>query len=364
MLARLIAESSTSRGFRHSVISLTSVGSVGAELQRAGVEVRALGLKTRRAGVLGFWRLRRQLRALQPDIVHTWMYHADFLGGLAAMTLGVRNVVWCIRTTYIDAESSRITRLLARVCAGLSRFVPRVIICAAEASRRAHAALGYDVTRMIVVNNGFDTARLAAGAEARDGMRAGLGFHDDAVAIIAAGRFTPVKDFKNFVSAAKFVAEQVPNARFVIAGRGAVPQNAELMSWLAEANLLERFVLLGERVDMPECLGAMDVFCLSSRSEGFPNVVGEAMAVGVPCVVTDVGDAAFLVDNTGEVVPKEDPKALGEALTRMATLSPAERRALGQAARLRIEQQFSMESSRLKFEAAYRKLLARGSVAD
>jgi glycosyltransferase involved in cell wall biosynthesis len=352
MLSRLVTGESPIP-LRHSVVSLTGLGTIGEQLRARNIEVRALGLSKGAALIQGFWRLRAALRELRPDVVHTWMYHADFLGGLAARSLGYKNVVWSVRTTHVEYETSRLTRYLARACGFLSRFIPRIIVCAAEASRRAHLGLGYDGSRMIVINNGFDVDVLSSGKAAGLRLRVEWGFGEETIAIGAAGRFTPVKDFKNFIDAAAVVSKSVRAARFLLVGRGLTEDNLQLMRWIREYGLEKHFVLLGERSDMPACLAALDVFCLSSRSEGFPNVVGEAMAAGLPCVVTDVGDAALLLGDGGIVVPQEDYNALGAALTRIAKLGAPERTALGAIARARIETQFSMKEISRRFAEMY-----------
>ena len=357
MLARLVETSNRSGEFHHIVVSLTTPGAVGERLRNSGVEVHALGVAYSASGLAGVWRLRKLLRSLKPDVVQTWMYHADFIGGLAARSARISNIVWGIRTTYMQYEGARLTRVLARGCAWMSSRVPRAIVCAAEASRRVHVAMGYDESKFLVIPNGFDIDRLARSAGARAAKRAELGLTDDATVLIGAvGRFSPVKDFQNFIEGCRIVARRVPQARFVLIGRGLTRDNETLTSWFAGDELAKNFSLLGERSDVPDYLSAFDIFCLSSKSEGFPNVVGEAMGVGVPCVVTDVGDAAYLAGETGRVVPKEDPGALGAALVELAELTPARRRELGAQARARVESMFSLDAARGKFEALYRQL--------
>jgi glycosyltransferase involved in cell wall biosynthesis len=357
MLARLVEASHRPREFEHVVVSLTTVGPIGSRLRVAGIDVYELGISYSASAVISFFRLRSLLRSLRPTVVQTWMYHSDLLGGLAARSMRIRNVVWGIRTTYIQYEGPRFTRFLAHACSWLSRTVPHNIVCAAEASRRAHVAMGYDASKMVVIPNGFDVARLARSIEARTVRRAELGFTDDATILIGAvGRFSPVKDFRNFIEGCRIVANRLSTARFVLIGRGLTWDNHTLTSWLDGNELTERFSLLGERQDIPEYLAALDIFCLSSKSEGFPNVVGEAMGVGVPCVVTDVGDAAFLVADTGRVVAKEDANALGAALVEVADLEPARRHEMGARARARIQTTFSLEMACREFEALYRKL--------
>lgn len=360
MLARLVTESSRhSRGYCHAIVSLTQAGPLGEGLRAAGIEVHALGMHSYASLPLALWRLQALIRRQRPDIVQTWMYHADLLGGLAARLAGVRTVIWGIRTTEFSAGGvARVTQWVRWLCARLSRWLPQRIVCAAEASRRLHVALGYDAARMVVVSNGFDPLVLSTTPEQVQAVRSSCGWGADTLVLGAVGRFNPDKDFRNFVRAAGLLAPRFPALRFLLVGRGCDAANEDLRDWIAQAGCPDRFALLGRRADMPACLAAMDVFCLSSRTEGFPNVLGEAMAMGRPCVATDVGDAALLLDDCGIVVPREDAVALAEGVARLLASSAAERLALGERARQRIEAEFTMARARERFEAVYAGMLA------
>jgi len=353
MLSRLIDGNRAAPELGHSVVSLTDLGTVGAKLVRDGVAVHTLGMQGAASVPASLLRLHTLIRRLRPDVVQTWMYHADFLGSLAAVLAGHKRVVWGVRATHVRSEGVRTTIWLRRLCATLSHWIPEAIVCAAEASLQAHAVAGYDRSRMIVIPNGFDAAALKAAAKERTAQRASFGFSDGEIVIGAVGRFNAVKDFHNLVQAAGIVAKTSDKARFLLVGRDLDAGNDELRSWIDQAGLAGRITLLGERSDVPACIAAMDIFCLSSRSEGFPNVVGEAMGVGVPCVVTDVGDAAMLVGDTGLVVPRENPQALATSLMQLLNTSSQARLVRGVAAQHRIESYFSMELARRNFSQLY-----------
>ena len=353
-LYRLILGSRGSE-YEHRVISLTPGDDMRSRFIEAGVEPVFLDVK--RAPIGGFLRLAGLVREIRPDIVQTWMYHADLFGGLAARVSGVRHVIWGVRTTDATAGGSRSIAAVRKVCAHLSHWVPRTIVCAAEASRRAHIGLGYDRRRMIVIPNGFDMSRLVASEEQRNVLRAQCSFTDANVVVGSLGRFNRAKDQENFVRAAGLLARTDENVRFLMVGRDVNGGNPALAEWIRESGCGDRFVLLDERKDVPVCLSSMDIFCLSSRTEGFPNVVAEAMAMRLPCVVTDVGDAAMLVGDCGIVVPKENPQALAEGLGRLLAVSAGERRRMGLAAMERVRSGFTIESTRRRFEDVYRNLL-------
>ena len=356
MLKRLAESHRHSTIYEHKIISLTTVGKVGLELRKLGVDVRSLEMGSVLDVPRVLWKLSRIIKLETPGIVQTWMYHADLLGGLAARFAGNRRIVWGIRTTDVQAGGSRATTLVRKVCAWLSSKIPHTIVCAADASRRAHITVGYDATRMTVVPNGFDLTRLVATPEQRVGLRQMCGFDDTHVVVGTLGRFNPAKDHANFVRAAGLVAQDHPEVRFLMVGRELTSDNAVLMHWIQQTGCADRFVLLGERADAAVCLSAMDIFGLSSRTEGFPNVVGEAMAMGVPCVVTDVGDAAMLLADTGVVVPKEDSSALALGLGQLLTLEADVLHAQGQMARQRIVAEFTIMRARDRFEAVYQRV--------
>jgi glycosyltransferase involved in cell wall biosynthesis len=360
MLKRLVESHAGNLAYRHVVVSLTDIGKLGPQLQSNGVEVYSLGMRSAFGIPLVLWRLVRLIRVSRPDIVQTWMYHADLLGGLAARMAGNRHVIWGIRTTDVRAGGSSATVIVRWLCARLSNWVPSIIICAAEASRRSHIAVGYDAKKMMVVPNGYDFSWLKASADERQSLREQCGINHNDVVVGSLGRFHAVKDQENFVRAAELLAPQYPQLRFLMLGRGLDWNNAQLVDWIDRSGCKNRFVLLGERKDVPQCLAAMDIFCLHSRTEGFPNVLAEAMAMGLPCITTDVGDAAMLLADTGVVVPKENSAALAQGVERLLALDQDARHALGMQAKARVEAEFSMTRARERFEEIYRQVLNKG----
>jgi glycosyltransferase involved in cell wall biosynthesis len=366
MLERLVVHQSREEGYRHHVISLRTLGQVGPRLQAAGIEVEVMGMNGVGGLILGFIRLVRRIRRLSPDVVQTWMYHADLLGGLAARLAGNRHVLWGVRITDISPEIgiARSTMLSRRMSVPLSGWLPQRILYVAESARKVHEGLGYPPEKSVVVQNGYSIPPLQTVAASRRRIREELGIDDDAVLIGSAGRYSPQKGYRGFVSAAGEIARRFPQARFVMLGRHITWENEELAGWIREAGLADRFDLLGEQRNVLDWLAALDIFALFSLSEGFPNVVAEAMSVCVPCIVTDVGDSALLVADSGIVIRSGDLNGLTSGLERLIGAADGDRRRLGELGRRRIEAQYSLSVVAERYARLYDELVAEGPGAD
>jgi glycosyltransferase involved in cell wall biosynthesis len=351
MLERLVA--ATRDRFDHSVVSLTDIGPVGRRIAESGVPVAALGLQPRVAGAGRMARLPGLLRRTRPDVIQTWLYQADILAGLSGRLLRVP-VLWGVHR--VDLDPSRTTtrmRVTAWLGARLSPVVPRQVVCCSASTLDAHAGLGYRRDRMVVIPNGFELPSWPA--EVRPEVRAELGLAPEVPLVGLVARWDPQKDHATFARAAGRITAARPDVAFVLCGKGVDGANDELRSWLAAAGALERSHLLGLRHDVGRIQAALDVAVSSSAGEAFPLAVGEAMAAGVPCVVTDVGDSALLVGSTGRVVPRGDDAGLAAGVLDVLALTGDERRALGAAARERIAAEFSLAAAADRYEELWRR---------
>jgi glycosyltransferase involved in cell wall biosynthesis len=360
--AETVLHSITSRmdpaRFQNEVVSLIELGPMAEKLQSSGMRVRSLGMRRGSANPVHVVRLAIWLRQSQPSVVQTWMYHADLLGGIAAR-LAKKPVVWAIHHTNLDpGQNKRLTIWTARMCARLSRHLPRRIVCVSEEGRKAHVEFGYDGTKMDVIPNGFDLKQFAPDGEARLALRRELNLPAETLLIGMAARFHVQKGHRNFIAAAAQLHARIPQAHFVLCGKGADADNVELSSWINRGgqSLGNVFHLLGPRTDMRRFFAALDIATSSSLSEAFPMAVGEAMACGTPCVVTNVGDSAMIVGETGKVVPPQNPAALALAWEQLLTAGPAARRQLGDAARRRVEQNFSLDHIVERYQELYREV--------
>jgi glycosyltransferase involved in cell wall biosynthesis len=220
------------------------------------------------------------------------------------------------------------------------------------AGKQLHEKIGYRPRRWEVIPNGFDLDRFRPNVVARNRIRQGLGLSSDTVLVALIARLDPMKDHATFIDAATQVIKLRPNTHFLLMGKGV----EQLATHAGVKTLSNRVHLFGERQDVDHVLSAVDIACLSSISEGFPNILGEAMAVEVPCVSTDVGDVRFLVGSTGRIVPVRNPEAMAMAIVELIDCSPYVRAELGREARARIEAEFSLPRMIDRYQRLYSDL--------
>ena len=356
MLERLVSDPTACDLMHQQVVSLGSVGPIGRALREKGVSVHTLEMAGAVDVPLALIRLRRLLKQLQPDVVQTWMYHADLLGGLAASSLSLP-VVWGVRTTSLGPGNAKATRFVRWISAVLSARIPDAVIFVAEAAKRSHKTVGYASRIMKVIPNGFEIATREQVSAMRETWRSKHGFSATDTVIGWVGRFNPDKDVHSFVRAGAAVMSAEESVKIAMVGRGLDERNEELRRWIQAEQPPQPFLLLGEQSDTTACFCGFDVFALSSRTEAFPNVVAEAMAAGLPCVVTDVGDVRVLVEQTAQVVHAGDVPAMTAELLRLAR-NPAHRTSLGQRAWQRISEHFSMAACARQFHDVYQAILS------
>jgi glycosyltransferase involved in cell wall biosynthesis len=316
VLASVIGELRSETDF--VVVSLMSKGVYGGRLEKLGVPVFCVGMKKRPGDLFKLWKLYRIIRREKPDVVQTWMYHANLFGGIAARMAGVKRIVWGLHHSTLDRRHDSFTTLLIARLGGL--FSPclcdRIISCSKRAAK-IHIDANYSRKRMIVVPNGYAVERFAPNADKRELARKACGFPEDAVVFGLAARYNPQKDHATFLHAAMLVKKAATGRRalFAMCGDGVDEQNEEIKRLVDECGLASDIALMGRLDDMPAFMNAIDFNVLSSsHGEAFPNVLCEAMACGTPCIATDVGDCAEILADTGWIVSPRAPEKLAEAM--------------------------------------------------
>jgi glycosyltransferase involved in cell wall biosynthesis len=292
------------------------------------------------------------------------MYHGNLAASLAGAGSSRRApVLWNIRYSLDQAIApNRLTRLLVRAGAPLSRTATRIVYNSV-ASATQHERLGYDAGRRTVIPNGVDTERFRPDPTAGARLRALLEVGPDVPLVGTFARFDPMKDHATLLMAASRLRGRGRPVHLVLAGSGVDGSNVALGEAVEAAGLTGCVSLLGVREDVDALMPGLNLFALpSAYGEAFPNVLIEAMAAGVPCVATDVGDCAAILAGTGSIVPPRDPERLAAGIESLLALLPKERQARVAAARSRVLAEFALADIAERYLDLYTNVLAtRGS---
>ena len=364
MLVRLL-KSGAREEFEPSILSLMDPESCPGETlaaQAAALRIPtfSLGLPQGKWHVAALWRLARILRAASPDLIQGWMYHGNLTATIGNWLLPRRApVLWNVRHSLHDlALEKPLTRLILRLSSRLSRL-PQAIIYNSRVSAAQHARFGFDASRAVVIPNGFDGTQFRPQADAGARLRQDLGIDPARIVIGLIARAHPMKDPGNLVRAVGLLRARGYAVHLVIVGRGLDDSNQALCALVRESGIGAQVSLLGERTDVPALVAGFDIATLASAwGEGFPNVLGEAMASGVPCVATDVGDCSWVVGPHGIIVPPRQSEAMANAIARLIDLGGEARHQLGLAGRARILQHFSLQEVVRQYEALHRSVSA------
>ncbi len=346
--------------FKHCIVSLTGPGIYGPELEASGIPVYCLNMERSIFNLRKFINLYLFIRKYRPHVLQTWLYHADLIGLVSGELARVPNIVWNVRCSDMDFKYYSLgTRVIFVLLSKLS-FAPDAVVVNSEAGKQFHIKKGYRPKLWEVIPNGFDTDIFKPDTGAGTRLRQFLGIDPSVQIIGMVARFDPMKDHANFFAAAKILIACFSDARFVLIGRGMNEQNIELMRMIQENSMSNRTYLLGERTDIHDIVPGFDICTLSSSfGEGFPNVLGEAMSCGIPCVATDVGDSARIIADSGQVVSPGNPGSLARAWLDMLLISPNQRAEFGIKARKRVENNFSVLKAVDKYKRLYLELLSQ-----
>lgn len=327
-----------------TVVSFHDDGALLAELRDADVPVVTVGKNGRGDAAGLIWRVIKAIRMTRPDVVYSFLDLPNVVAASARILGACPRVVWGLRATdmrmHERVRSWRINFALERRLVGRADL----IICNSWAGRDYLVGQAFPQDKITIVPNGIDTRRFAPRAPVRERLRTELGLAEDEFVIGLVARLDPIKDHRGFLHAANLLSKRRPHARFVLVGDGPEEHLAPLRQLAAELDLQGRIVWAGQRSDIQDVYSAFDLSTLTSLSEGFPNVVSESMACGLPCVVTDVGDAARVVGPTGSAVAAGDTEALAGAWESFVAMPKSQLRKLGTQARERVKTLYPTEA--------------------
>lgn len=301
--------------YTHTVISLGGQEKYVSMLKKLNISVHTLNFSNKSINLYGLSKLYKLIKKIKPDVVQTWMQHADLIGGVVAKLAGIKNIFWGVHYAFLIREQDKkLNILIYRTNIILSHFLPKKIIYCAHEAKKAQEKNGFCKRKGLVIQNGYDYDNFIKNNSIGLNFRNEIGVDDDVFLIGHVGRYDPNKDLTNLIHAISLLKKRIRKFKVVLVGTALDNNNSSLLNLLEDHNVSDCVDLLGRRNDIPAVMNGIDLFVLSSKSEAFPNVLNESMLCCTPCVTTDVGDAGKIVGSSGWVVKSENSILLADAI--------------------------------------------------
>ena len=338
---------------QHVVISLQRNGILTNNFINCGITTFELNFYSLKGIRVSINKIYNIIDDHNISVLQSWMNHANILASLFCFAFNLKNffflkkkkikLIWNIRHDFLKPRDNKLsTYLLQFVMILLSRILNVIIVFCSKSALDNHIRMGYPMAKCCYIPNGFDINLFQPNVFIYNQLRVELAIPIDSIIIGMIGRFHPLKDHDTFIEAARIVNSKYPKIYFVLVGNGVDDSNIVIRTAIKKASLQNNIFLLGERSDIYKIIPALTILCQSSKSEGFPNVLGEGMSCAVPCVATDVGDSKSLIGVTGIIVPHSNPTLLAMGLFEMLEYPDQKRNTIGLMARNRIISNFSI----------------------
>ena len=354
MLKRLIQHSLSQKDIVHEVISINGMGPLSDFYKDKGIKIHNPSSFNGKLSIKLFFNIFKILKNSDAQILQTWMYHSDLIGAILRPFIKNKYLVWNIRGVSIPQGKLSLTNFIIKVNAFLSFISPDKIICCGDSVKKAHIKKGFDNSKMVVINNGYQEPKFNPKRinEIRNSLCIGV----NKIVIGTLGRYDPLKDYKNFIDAASILIKSNQNILFFMAGKNLSVENNELITLLRERNIFDHFILYGETKEPNNLLQLFDIYCSSSMSEGFPNSLCEAMFMRIPCVATNAGDSGYIIGNQDLIVDIQDSYSLAKTLQKLVNMSSQDRGIIAKNGYKRVSKLFSINISVINYSNLYRAL--------
>jgi glycosyltransferase involved in cell wall biosynthesis len=289
-----------------TVVSLSAGGIVGEALRAEGIPVINLDMKGFLKFIINICKLYALIKDINPNVVHTWLYHADLIGGFVAKICGVKKIIWSIRHSNLNLiDNNKSTLMIAYACAILSRWIPDEIISCSKNAATNHVNIGYKENIINVIPNGIDFGTFQVSDQYRFEIRSAYGISNNEICIGMMGRFDRQKNHLGFVEMSALLVNDL-SIKFILVGSGVDWDNKVLTDRIVSLGLQDRYLLLGHRNDVHKIYNALDIYISTSKGEAFSNALAEAMACGLPSIVTNVGDSKYIIGESGFAIDEFD----------------------------------------------------------
>ena len=326
------------------VISLAGSGYLANRLQSKGILVHQLDLRANLSLFKQCFKLFRLVRDIKPDLVHTWMYHSNLLGGIIAKLAGIKKIIWSVHAFNLERGMLKpSTRALIKFLALVSYFIPNKIICCSQKSLEIHQHLLYKKTKLVFIPNGVDPSLFSYSKLGREDIRKELDIDDNKILVGCIGRFDVQKNQLGFLKTISYIQTLGMEYHFVFVGRGNDHHNKEIQQIMNASKIGKNITLLGERDDISNILSALDIFVMPSKGEAFPVSLCEAMACEIPCIATNVGDVQFILGDISQTIDLNKFEMFSQAIIEVGSMAPKLRKKLGEKLKKRVLDNFSID---------------------
>ena len=337
---------------QHHVISLTDFGFYGNKLKLHNIKVYSLGFKKSLFDIFKFFKLMHLIYKISPNIVQTWMYHSDIIGSIATKIISRAPIIWNVRHGKYDNKLS--SRIIIFVCSFFSKIFPKAIISCAQSAINIHKHYGYDKSKFVLIENGFDLDYFSK----KNNLiyKKNLGIPINSFVVSYPARFHPQKNHEMFLSAAENILNTIPNVFFILCGRDIGSNNQLLTKLISKYKLRKRVLLLGEVSNIKSIYNISDLTCLtSSEGEAFPNIVAESMACEVLCISTPVGDAPIIINDDKYLIDFNDADGLANSIINFLKLTNTEKIKIGKKCRSNILRRYQIDKIINKYNSLYKQ---------
>ena len=347
----------------HVIISLSGKGKYGDSLLKHQIKVYFLNKD--KISLFSFkissffFNLVSLIKSIKPDIIQTWMYNMDIFGGIAGRLAGVNNIIWSVRrSSYEPSIMSKSLLKRIKVLAFLSYFIPTKIVLNSRSGLINHGLLGYYKKKMLFISNGFDPLSLDFGIK-KNTLKKLLKKNKKKFFILGhVANFKPEKDHYTLLKSLEYLSKKNYQFKCILVGRDVDKKNLQLKLLIKRMNLKNNVILLGEKNDISNIYKSIDLFILSSITEGCSNSLIEAMAHGVPCVSTNVGESKYIIGKFGSTVPINKPALLANSIEKnLKRMSNPNQRFNSRDIKERINNKYSISKNIKKYQKLYEVLV-------
>lgn len=335
------------------VISLTDLGKYGPALIEKGIKVHTLNMRRGFPSFKAIYKARKIVNG--KDILQSWMYHSDLLALILYKTTSVKKLIWGIRNSDLSPDNNKKSTLFIAKVNSIFSKIPDLVISCSQEGIKTHTKYGYNSINMALIPNGFELED-----NINNQIESKMIFNEEKKTIIHVGRWDKLKDHETFFHSIKELSKIRNDFNIILCGIGINDDNKELVKLIEKYGVKEYITLLGERNDVPDLLRISKVFVSSSIGEGFSNVIGEAMISGTLCVVTDVGDSAYIVGDTGIIVKPKDYITMSKAIDEILNMKVTDYNLKSKKAKLRINENFDIKKIANQYENHYEELVKKG----